>query len=370
MKEEYKLLTNGIDQLRANYEGFDLYKAGLPNFPGNFSRDSIISALLKRDPKMLKNQLSFCAKKQGTKKDPLTGEEPGKIHHEYPGYKMPNGLYSTYNACDTGALYLIGHDTYQKLTGDESLAEEQKENIELTTKYILNHLDKNGFFIEDPRFCGNGKFALKVTYWKDSCLIDRVDGTPEYPIVYTLPDIQNLNSLRKAQNLLDGVDLSKDIEKMESALPELYDEELDTYYLGIDKQGPIRGISSDALHAFYYLDSKDITKEQLNGITKSSEVLETPIGYRTLDPALSSKSDDPYHSETVWVFEQPMIYDGAERLGIKQPQKVSSRIIPKLDTYPELYTIDDEGNANEGGCNPQLWSIAAGEYFKSSHQSY
>ncbi|MCK4730718.1 MAG: hypothetical protein KAT28_05360 [Candidatus Aenigmarchaeota archaeon] len=369
MKKEYKLSINGIDQLRATYEGFDLYQAG-QSYPGNFSRDSIITALLKQDSEMLKNQLSFCAEKQGTKNDPLTGEEPGKIHHEFPGFKMPNGLYTTYNACDTDALYLRGHDFYQKQTKDESLAEEQKENIEQAIKYIRNHIDENGFFIEDPRFCGNDKFALKVTYWKDSCLIDRANGTPVYPIVYTLAHIQNLDGLRKAQNLLDGVDLSEDIKKMESALPELYDDELNTYYIAIDKQGPVRGISSDSLHSFYYLDRKDITREQLKGITKSSEVLETPIGYRTLDPALASKSDDPYHSKTVWVFEQAMIDDGSRGLGIERPKKISSRIIPKLPIHSELFTIDDKGNANEGGCNPQLWSIAAEDYFESSRPSY
>ena len=201
MNKNYKVPTNYIDKLKANYKGFDLYRAG-QTYSANFSRDSIISALLKQDPEMLKNQLSFCAYEQGKKRNPLTGEEPGKIHHEFPGFKMINGLYTTYNACDTNALYLIGHYTYQKLTKDNSLAEEQKKNIEQATNYILRHIDENGFFIEDPKFCGNDKFALKVTYWKDSCLIDRDNGMPDYPVVYTLPHIQNLDGLRKSQNFV------------------------------------------------------------------------------------------------------------------------------------------------------------------------
>ena len=36
----------------------------------------------------------------------MTGEEPGKIHHELPGVKQ-DGLWTTYDACDTTALFLL-----------------------------------------------------------------------------------------------------------------------------------------------------------------------------------------------------------------------------------------------------------------------
>ena len=43
---------------------------------------------------------------EGTKVDANTGEEPGKIHHELPGVRLRN-MITTYNACDTTALFLI-----------------------------------------------------------------------------------------------------------------------------------------------------------------------------------------------------------------------------------------------------------------------
>ena len=50
-----------MDQLRIKFSGLNLYSAGIPNFKHNFTRDSIISAILMKDENMMKNQLLFCA---------------------------------------------------------------------------------------------------------------------------------------------------------------------------------------------------------------------------------------------------------------------------------------------------------------------
>ena len=48
----------------------------------------------------------FSARHQGDHADAVTGEEPGKIHHELPGVKQDDRL-TTYDACDTTALFLL-----------------------------------------------------------------------------------------------------------------------------------------------------------------------------------------------------------------------------------------------------------------------
>lgn len=349
-------------KLRIKHGEFTLYQAGLPNFPRNFARDSIISAILMQNSKMLGDQLSFCALRQGVKKNPRNGEEPGKIFHEYPGFKI-RGLSTEFNACDTTALYLIGHQAYQKLTSDKSLANKQEKNIKSAAGYILSHLD-NGLFVESPRFCGAKRFAAKVTYWKDSEIIDRAGGQPIYPVVYPLAHIQNMCGLRSAAKLLNSKELGQPAGKMKKALKKLCDKDLGAFFIAIDKKGAIRGINSDSLHALFYLEPRDLSREMLKEIVKSSAVLETPIGYRTLDPCLSEKVEDKYHADTVWPFEQAIINIGARKFGLKRIEEVSSRIKEHLDTAPELFVVSEK-DFKKAGSDPQLWTIAAKKHFAS-----
>ena len=48
---------------------------------------------------MLRDQLKFGASLQATKKDPKTGAEVGKYHHESPGVEI-RGLSTLYNGYD------------------------------------------------------------------------------------------------------------------------------------------------------------------------------------------------------------------------------------------------------------------------------
>ena len=353
-------------RLKIKHKELHLYKAGLPYFPRNFTRDSIISAILMKDSKALKHQLSFCASKQGSKKDAHTGEEVGKIFHEFPGVEI-NGRSTEFNACDTTALYLIGHEVYQKLTKDRKLATRQRKNIEKACEYIISHLRGN-LFAENPELSGAKEFALKVTYWKDSEILNRKNGKPHYPIVYTLAHIQNMRGLKSGAKLLSSGKLKKQADKMGEALKKLYDLKLKVYCIAIDAKGMIHGVSSDLLHALFYLSPGDISDEQLKSIVHSSKELETEIGYRTLSPKMVGKMKDQYHAETVWPFEQAMIHEGARKFGLTDIQKICLRIVPHLDTAPEIFTLGKK--VKKGGCDPQFWTIAAKKYFEDPEKGF
>jgi len=352
---------NSVERLKAKYHNFELYNAGLPGFPRNFPRDSILSAMLMNNTEMLKNQLLFCELRQGSHNIAFNGEEKGKIFHEYPaiGFK---GLSTEFNACDTTALYLIGHEFYKEQTGDKSLAGIKRRSIESATKYILSHL-KDYAFIEDPKFCGAEKFALNVTYWKDSDIVSRKQGQPIYPVIYTLAHIQNMKGLRAAAKLLESKNLEEIAEKMSEKLKDLYDPKTGIFYLAIDKEGPISAISSDLLHSLFYLEPKDISQENLNKIVEVSKILETPVGYRALSPEKKSEIKENYHSSTVWPFEQAIIHAGAKKFGLKRPQEITQRVMKFLDTDPEIFEIQEE--IKKGNNDPQLWTIAAKKYFNS-----
>lgn len=355
---------DSLDILKIKEKDLNLYAAGSPHFLRNFSRDSLISGILMQNPEMIKDQLIFCAKKQGKKKDPITGEEPGKIFHEYPGVNIKGaGFLTTYNACDTTALYLIAHKTYFDLTKDKSLSGMQIKNIKQATNYILAHV-KNGFFIESPKFCDAKKFALRNTYWKDSEIINRENGTPKYPVIYTLAHIQNLAGLRAAYGFLKDKKIKESIENMIKNLKRLYDKKLGMFYIAIDKLGPIKGISSDSLHALFYLSPKDLPKKLVKEIVKSSDILESSIGYKATNTSGSKYGGFDY-SLQVWPFEQAIIHAGAKKFKLQSLMKISSKIfkyLKKLKSYPELLIIS-KNKIIKKGCDPQLWTIAAENYF-------
>src|SRR3989344_1158148 len=320
-----------MDRLRIKDYDLELYSAGMPHFSGNFTRDSIISAILMKNSKMLKDQLIFCSLNQGKNKNSITGEELGKIFHELPGVKIRN-LNTLYNACDTTAL-----------------------------EYILSHL-RNGFFYEDPKFCDADKFALKVTYWKDSSIINRENGEPIYPVVYTLAHIENMAAVRFAAEILESKELLDIAEDMKSkALDLLFSN---GFVIARDKKGDIKGITSDILHSLFYFELGDLNKKQLQKIIEASKKIETPFGYRVLDKKLSESVDDKYHSDSIWPFEQAIIHFGAIKFGLKDIKDVSFKIFNLLDTDPEIFILEGDG-PKKGGCDPQLWTIAAKNYFKS-----
>ena len=379
---------NLLEELTIKHKEFTLYKAGLPSYPRNFTRDVIIASLIMGSPKMLEDQLIFSAHLQGTKKDPRTGEQPGAIFHEYDikldgGVELSQrpGRTTFYAASDTTALFLIGHEWYQRMTGDKKLYQKQKANILRATEYILSHLYGGSVFIEDPRFCEAEAYALKVTYWKDSQLWGRPGGEPKYPVIYPLAHIQNIAGIRSASYLLNSKELGKVADQMTRALNLMYDEKTKNFPIAIDSQGAINGINSDGLHSLFYLEPGSLTGNKLEKLVKSSMPLETSMGYRTLIPEIAAEAKDKYHAETVWTHEQAQIHIGAikhlnwaiqngkEELSasLSHVADVSGRIYSYFKniqgSYPELFIINSEGNMLPGGCDPQLWAYAAKVYF-------
>jgi len=353
-----------MSQLRGTSGNKIIYYGGSPNYRRNFSRDGFIAGIIASDSEILRSQILYSSKHQGQKKDPQSGKETGKIHHEIPAITL-RSLSTKYNACDVTALSLIARRRYQELTGDHSLVEMYKNQIDGEIAYILSHL-KDDVFIETPQFCGGKRFALKVTYWKDSELLDREGGEPFYPVVYPLAHAINLSGIRSAAEITASHELKEIAERMAQKLKTMFDKKRGTFYIAVDEKGPVRGVSSDALHMLFYLKPGDIPSAMVKQIVESSEALETPLGYRTLEPEAAKRMQDKYHANTVWPFEQAMIHQGAKQFGLNRPLEVTERILKWITiSNPELFEIKDDDQFQSGGCDLQLWTVAAKSYFMS-----
>lgn len=356
--------------------GLVLCRAGLPGYPSNFTRDSIHSFIFNQNLDRLRDQLQFSSESQAKDKDPFSGAELGKFHHQLPGVLIRNHS-TAYSASDVTAWGLMGFGDYFIHTGDSSFIKEHESNIRMGTRYILNHLTADYLFEESPQFAGADNFALKVTYWKDSHLPQRKEGEPEYPAVYYLLDVQNIAGLRSSGRLLQSNDLLSVASKMVENLDRLFDEDLGTYVVAVDQKGPVRVVSSDPLTAWFFLEPEDIGVDRLSRVIQTSAILETPVGYRVLSEEAAEEMEDKYHADTVWPLEQVTIHAGArkyrhwaqaqgflklaEELG--HVMEVSSRIGQFLNGHNAEIFILRDGQAEKGGCDPHLMTLAAKSYF-------
>jgi glycogen debranching enzyme len=334
-----------------------LYYAGLPKYRHNFSRDSFIYGLLAGDMPALLAQIEYSAQHQGTKSDPETGEEKGKIHHELPGYPG-RGHLTTYNACDTTALYLLAISAAFE-HGQAETINTYVASIDAAVDYILNH-STNNLFAEDPRYCGASGFALNVTYWKDSVLNGAYDE-PHYPIVYTLVHFQVAAALQRIgqilhdQPLIDKGDLMKRV-----GLQTLWQG--DHFMVALDNHTTIIDApSSDSLHSLLYLEVDEIPETYVRAVEDYSEQLMTAVGY--LPSIQQNTNPDLYHIRYLWVFEQALLHAAAQKHNLRTAAAIAKRVAPHLtNKFPELF--DSANNFRPAGDTLQLWSIGAQRYFK------
>jgi glycogen debranching enzyme len=335
-----------------------VYQAALPGYASNFSRDSFTYGLLADDLRALRAQLELSSRHQGRSRDPETGEEPGKIHHELPGVAM-RGLWTTYNACDTTSLFVLALN-HLLHRGDRGVVARFGESLDLAIEYLLAHVYDDVFF-EDPKQAGAERFALKVTYWKDSEL--NVGGErrePVYPVAYALAHFQCQAALRAAARLRRRRELRDRAARMVGRGFETFWRG-DHFAVAVQQDGTeVDAPSSDSLHALLYLRSGEIAPADAERIVAYSEQLATDVGYL---PALAQTQDgDEYHTRWVWVHEQALLHAAARRHRLARAEVVAERVIPTLDQgFPELI---DPVTGRTGGNQTQLWSIGAHVYFQ------
>jgi glycogen debranching enzyme len=339
--------------------GAGLYRAGIPGYTSNFSRDSLTYGLLADDVDALRAQLEFSARHQGQQADAVTGEERGKIHHELPGVEQ-DGLCTTYDACDTTALFLLGIARVAR--GDEAeLLRHFRSSIDLALTYVESHL-VDGVFYEDTRQSGADRFALKVTYWKDSELnVPGPERAASYPMAYSLVHFQYAAALRA----LGRASRSAELLDTASRLTERGIERFwrgDHFAVALRSDGTtVDTPSSDSLHALLFLEPEQISRPDALRIGEYSEQLATRFGYLPARPA--NADVDPYHSRYVWVHEQALLHLAASRHGLEKQGEVSASVAAAFKSgFPEL--IDPHDGSTAVGNRTQLWSVGAYLYFR------
>jgi hypothetical protein len=357
------------NELFASYktviDGEECFFAGLPGYPRNFSRDTIIAGIIADDPELLESQFRFSRTHQGQKDDIISGEEHGKIHHEYPGVVVNESYLTTYNGCDTTALYLIAAAALIDLDqpGLTALVRGSQLSLEAAANYIRRHTDHEGIFWEYPP-AGAKHFSLRTTYWKDS-IVPSASGKeePAYPAAFSLVQFQNARGLLAAARILNRAEWKDLADLMFRVGIEKFTTS-HTFCLEIDQDGRLEQVSSDELHALAYIPPDYYQLLPLDAIRDRAEVLITPAGIACTPRDISAKLRDKYHGYVVWMFEQALIHYGCEKFGLHELAEVTRRCVPHIGIGQELVTVEPQ--INPEGNDRQLWSVATRIYFSDA----
>lgn len=342
-------------------EDHQCYMAGLPGYPQNFSRDTLLAGIIATDTHLLSNQLTFSHLKQGKTYDQLTGEEPGKIHHQYPAAVVHSPYRTTYNACETTALYLIALELLYEL--NESIGStfitKHQEAIRKAVEYLQRHIVDYIFWEFPPK--GARHFSLHTTYWKDS-IVPRLTGSdePRYPVAYALVQFQTARAFLSAAKLLDESQFKNLANKIyETAIHKFITA--DAFCVEEDNSGRLEQASSDELHALAYIPATYKTILPLPSIAKRAKSLTTKAGIACTPADIGLLLPDQYHGYVVWMFEQALIHYGCKKFGLNNLAQVANRCQPYIHNGQELISvvpsIEPLGNKH------QLWSVAADIYF-------
>lgn len=362
-------VTSALGRLAFEWNGLTLYRAADPGYQRFFYRDSSIGARLLSDEALRQANIAYAVGLQGQKFDAQTGEEPGKMphekHHELPDVIMPNGKSTTYNACDTTAMFLCDLAVLAK-NGQSELLDIYRPNIDAAVSYIKSHV-VDDLFMEDPSFSGSESFGLKVTYWKDSVLNDTERVEPVYPVVYTQAHFQNAEALLEIGGITGDEELVTLAEKMYVAgIEKLWAH--NHFVTAIDALGAVDPPSCDSLLSLLHIPPLLVPEGHAEAVERYMEALETPAGY--LSGIKVGLSDDEYHTRYVWTHMQALYHQAAVRHGLLRAQEVSERVVNYIPAdkgiFPEL--LDPLAEFQPGGENLlQFWAAAAYQYFRT-HQ--
>jgi glycogen debranching enzyme len=376
-----------IDDLHALYmdvDGEEVVSAGIPWYSTVFGRDSIITSLesLAVNPRIARDTLRYLAHRQGTRENPFTEEQPGKILHELRRGEMarageiPHVPY--YGTVDATPLWLVLlHETW-RWTGDVALVRELLPNAERALEWIDRYGDLDGDgFVEYARTSAKG---LVNQGWKDST--DGVpfpDGKlPEPPIA--LVEVQGYvydAKVRMADLFTKfgqperGAALAREAAALRDAIQrQFWLPELGTFALALDgAKRPLPTVTSNAGHLLWSRVPTPDQAAMLARVLLGPELF-SGWGIRTLAATHRVYNPMSYHDGSVWPHDNALVVHGLVMYGYAHQALPVVRglheaaVRADFQRLPELFC----GMTRQRGvgwvrypvsCSPQAWASAA-----------
>lgn len=358
-----------------------------------FGRDSLITALAlltiyerTRDEYFLRlteKILRTLSNLQGRSHQIESGEEPGKIIHEFrpdnhehltalsesPWFIYPEGHMRNYDSADATPLFLIAAHEYARL-GEKRFSNTLRPAVGAALAWLLKFDDFVTYsFHPERRFGG-----LSVQSWMDSAeslFYEDSEERPPYPIAPLEVQAYAWSALARWGKQAQAIKLKKKFnDEFVLGRPRRA-----TLAYAIDGAGKkLAAARSSMGHVLWasYMGECVLEKEyipHIRGRLLARDMFVPQAGVRTLSSR--SKHYDPvsYHNGSIWPHDTAMLAEGLEHFGyIEDAARVREslqRAYEHFKTPIELYGYQRgfkeyvHSNGQGGACRVQAWSAGA-----------
>jgi glycogen debranching enzyme len=366
-----------------DYPADQVVAAGSPWFMALFGRDSLIASYmsLSLNPELALGTVRSLARRQGTRIDPETEEQPGRILHEVrfglEASRALGGRTAYYGTVDATPLFVV-------LLGELLRWGAPREEIhalvpaaDRALEWIEKYGDRDGdLFVEYERLSPSG---LANQGWKDSWDgVTYADGrVAQAPIA--LCEVQGYvyaAYLARAALADDAGDASRArrCRGRAEALRQAFEDafwlpDVGWYALGLDAdKRPIDALTSNVGHCLWSGIVAPDRAARLAELLTSPEMF-TGWGVRTLASSMAAYNPMSYHNGSVWPHDSAIVAAGLKRSGHDdEALLIASGILEAAEQFggrlPELMCGFDRAAfpapvPYPASCSPQAWAAAA-----------
>ncbi len=385
-----------------------------------FGRDSLITALklLRAHERtgsryfldLTKKILANLAELQGKETVLESGEEPGKMIHEFrptghehltqaaehPWYLYPDNMMRNYDSVDSTPLYLMATHAYWRASKDTAFIKVFLPNIKAALAWLTVHGDSNGDGFIDYNFDERRVYGgLKTQSWMDSVesvFFEYYDEAPRYPIAPVEAQAYAYAAYRAWADFFANdrtnadVTLATELAIRADALKEKFNEAFVLHGRGavslayaIDgRSRPLTSPRSSMGHtlfaAHFGQDGKpdsilsDSFIPQIVSRLLSPDLYVRSAGIRTLSSRSKHFNPNSYHNGSIWPHDTTIVMQGLENFGYTNEAKMVKSSILKayahFETPIELFVYANRKfgeylGPHGGACRVQAWSAAA-----------
>ncbi|MEV7804271.1 glycogen debranching N-terminal domain-containing protein [Microbispora sp. NPDC088329] len=354
--------------------------AGAPWFMTLFGRDSLLTSwlALPLDPDLAHGTLCRLADLQGTKIDPMSEEEPGKIMHELRyGARQDDtsaGGHAYYGSVDASPLFVILLGELRRWGLHRDAVERLLPHADAALEWIERYGMRDGF-LWYQRKTDQG---LLNQGWKDSFDgINFADGTIARPPI-ALAEVQGYvyaAYIARHYFAKEAGDTETERRYRERAA-ELRARFNEWFWLphrgyfavGLDHDGrPIDALASNMGHCLW---SGIVARDKAAAVAEHllSPRMFTGFGVRTLASDMGAYNPMSYHNGSVWPHDSALVASGLMRYGfVREAQRIAVGLLDAArafgDRLPELFCGFDRGEfpapvPYPTSCSPQAWASA------------
>ncbi|MDT7757734.1 MAG: hypothetical protein QOH27_3632 [Mycobacterium sp.] len=364
--------------------GRPILAAGAPWFMALFGRDSLLTAwmTLGLDPRLAVNTLRTLARLQGTRVDPLTEEEPGRILHEVrlgaeAALALGGGTtyYGTVDATPLFVMLLAELDRWGALLDDDRPS--LLAAADRAMAWILEYGDADGDgFVEYRRHTDRG---LVNQGWKDSFDgVNHSDGHLAAPPI-ALCEVQGYvyAAFQARAFLAEGDGDTSCARQWRSRAARLkaafnlafWMPEQQAFATALD--GAKRQVDAIASNMGHCLWTGIVDDDKAAAVAAHlvGPLLNSGFGVRTLATDMNAFNPMSYHNGSVWPHDTAIAIAGLANYGfVEETQQIALGLLDASEYFsgrlPELFCGFSRAEFARPvpyptSCSPQAWAAAS-----------